>query len=162
MLKKLKYAFDVLRKGKALKQKGLWTNVKAASAAIAALLLSLRQLADAMGYSVPIDAGQAADIGGGIATAVVVYLSYATTRSAGLPAPGIKLEPVDMPDHIVGATRMVERVDQFRGATKMVGRTDRVAEPGKPIELRPAPGMPPIRNPAPPPKFDDPDTYGRG
>ena len=83
----LVYLIEVLYKGRALANLSLWKNVQAASTALALFLTAAMGWAKSSGVNVPVlGEGDVGALAAGIATAVSLYLTYATTPRIGLPA----------------------------------------------------------------------------
>lgn len=94
----------VLRRGSVVADPARLKNQGALTAAIAAFIMALVQLAKAYGYELPIDDGKASALAGGIAVLVLMYVNYASSDKVGLPpkrepleAPGDAAQPDDRP-----------------------------------------------------------------
>ena len=89
-------AFNVLRKGECLANPAVWkTGGLALSAAIGALLVSINDLAKALGYDLQITSEVAGALGVVGAWGVGLYFTLATSDKVGLPP---KPGPVDGKD----------------------------------------------------------------
>lgn len=84
-MKKLISFIDVLRRGAAVSDPALWKNRSGLAIALAGLIAALVQLAKAYGHELPLDEDSITAIAGGLAAAVGLWVTYATSDKVGLP-----------------------------------------------------------------------------
>lgn len=84
-MNKLAAFFNVLRRGSMVSDPALWKNRSGLAIALAGLIAALVQLAKAYGHELPLDEDSITAIAGGIAAAVGVWVTYATSDKVGLP-----------------------------------------------------------------------------
>ena len=82
---KLWALLDLFRKGNAVADPKLWKDRTALTLALTALILTAVKVAKGFGYDLPISETDAATLAAGIAVAVGLLGTYATTDKIGLP-----------------------------------------------------------------------------
>jgi uncharacterized membrane protein len=79
--------FDLFRKGSAVADPAVWKNRSALVMALSALIVTAAQVAKGYGYDLGIDNDTASAIAGGIAAAVGLFSTFATSDKVGVLPP---------------------------------------------------------------------------